>query len=176
MSVLAQEGTAAAPEKGDGNGVDRNLSQVVSFRLANEEYGLDIMGVQEIILLGEITEIPEVPDYICGIINLRGKVIPIVDLRKRFGLTAAKSNEHTRIIVLNANDTTYGIIVDAVSHVLRIDANSTEPPPPGLVGMEKAYIVGLVKREDRILILLNAAAILSAEDHATIPASATMTA
>ena len=112
---------------------DGVLSQVVSFRLAKEEYGLDIMRSQEIILMGDITQIPEVPDYICGLINLRGKVIPIVDLRKRFCLEAGEATEHTRIMVVNTRTTTFGIVVDAVSQVLRIEANQIEPPP-GLVG------------------------------------------
>ena len=99
----------AAPNEQD------NVSQIVSFRLGYEEYGVDIMRVQEIILNGQITKMPEVPDYICGLINLRGHVIPIVDLRMRFGMAAAENNEHTRIVV------------DAVDEVLRINAEQVEP-------------------------------------------------
>lgn len=143
---------------------DDVLSQVVSFRLAKEEYGLDIMRIQEIILMGEITQIPEVPDYICGLINLRGKVIPIVDLRKRFCLEAGEATEHTRIMVVNTRTTTFGIVVDAVSQVLRIEADQIEPPPPGLVGLEQAYIQGLVKMQEKIMILLNVDAVLSQKE------------
>ena len=143
-------------------------SQIVSFRLAREEYGLDIMGVQEIILMGAITEIPEVPDYIRGLINLRGKVIPIVDLRSRFSLEATEPTEHTRIIVVNAAGTTLGIIVDAVNEVLRIDAKQIEPPPSGLVGVEHAYIKGLVKMEEKIMILLNVENVLSQDDRSQL--------
>ena len=143
---------------------DGALSQVVSFRLAKEEYGLDIMRIQEIILMGDITQIPEVPDYICGLINLRGKVIPIVDLRKRFCLEAGDTTEHTRIMVVNTRTTTFGIVVDAVSQVLRIEANQIEPPPPGLVGLEQAYIQGLVKMQEKIMILLNVDAVLSQKE------------
>lgn len=149
-------------------------SQVVSFRLANEEYGLDIMTVQEIILMGAITQIPEVPPYIRGLINLRGKVIPIVDLRKRFGLDAAENSEHTRIIVVNAGRHTFGIVVDAVSEVLRIEGNQVEPPPAGLLGLEQAYIKGLVKMEEKIMILLNLESVLSKEDQVALK-SATST-
>lgn len=147
---------------------ERRLSQVVSFRLSNEEYGLDIMSVQEIILMGEITEIPEVPEYIRGLINLRGKVIPIVDLRKRFRLEASPPNEHTRIVVVNAANTTFGVVVDAVSQVLRIDASQIEPPPRGLVGLEQAYIKGLLKLNEKIMILLSMEAILSHDEAAQI--------
>lgn len=140
------------------------LSQVVSFRLSNEEYGLGIMQVQEIILMGAITEIPEVPSYIRGLINLRGKVIPIVDLRLRFGLAVAENSEQTRIIVVNTASSTLGIVVDAVNEVLRIEPDQIEPPPAGLLGIEQAYIQGLMKMEEKIMILLNIDAILSHED------------
>ena len=144
------------------------LSQAVGFRLGNEEYGLDIMRVQEIILMGDITEIPEVPDYIRGLINLRGKVIPIVDLRRRFGLPAAEPTEHTRIIVVNASETTFGIVVDDVSQVLRVEGEQVEPPPPGLVGLDQRYIAGLLKLEGKIMIVLNPEALLSGEDRERI--------
>ena len=143
---------------------DDVLSQVVSFRLAKEEYGLDIMRIQEIILMGEITQITEVPDYICVLINLRGKVIPIADLRKRCCLEAGEATEHTRIMVVNTRTTTFGIVVDAVSQVLRIEADQIEPPPPGLVGLEQAYIQGLVKMQEKIMILLNVDAVLSQKE------------
>ncbi len=142
-------------------------SQVVSFRLANEEYGLDIMAVQEIILMGEITAIPEVPDYVRGLINLRGKVIPIIDLRRRFGLGGGETTEHTRIVVVNAAGATFGVVVDAVNEVLRIEAGQIEPPPRGIVGLEQAYIKGLVKMNDKIMILLNMECVLSQVEHAS---------
>lgn len=169
---------APAVETKPGGEADRDstasasISQVVSFRLANEEYGLDIMTVQEIILMGNITEIPEVPAFIRGLINLRGKVIPIVDLRKRFGLEAGEATEHTRIIVVNANGSTFGIVVDGVSEVLRIEAEKIDPPPTGLLGLEQAYIKGLVKMGDKIMILLNIDSILSDEDQTTLDGSA----
>lgn len=143
-------------------------SQVVSFRLGNEEYGLNIMLVQEIILMGDITEIPEVPAYIRGLINLRGKVIPIIDLRLRFGLEAGPEDEHTRIIVVNASGVVFGIVVDAVNEVLRIDPNKVEKPPQGLITLEQAYIDGLLKLEQKIMILLNIETILSQVDKAAV--------
>ena len=167
--------TATAPTETNraiGKGLDDDAAnpteQVVSFRLANEEYGLDIMRVQEIILMGQITEIPEVPHYIRGLINLRGKIIPIVDLRKRFRLEATEAGEHTRIIVVNAADNTFGIVVDAVSEVLRIDAGQMEPAPTELLGLDQAYIKGLVKMPDKIMIVLNLDHILSTDDEAAL--------
>lgn len=148
----------------NGDGDEGGLSQVVSFQLSNEEYGLDIMSVQEIILMGEITQIPEVPDYIQGLINLRGKVIPIVDLRKRFRLEASAPTEHTRIVVVNAGANTFGVIVDAVNKVLRIESDQIEPPPSGLAGLEQVYIQGLLKQEEKIMILLNMETVLSQDD------------
>ncbi|MEK6675307.1 MAG: chemotaxis protein CheW [Planctomycetota bacterium] len=153
---------------GGSAGRSHHLAQIVSFRLANEEYGLDIMGVQEIILMGEITGIPEVPPYIRGLINLRGKVIPIVDLRKRFALQAGEPTEQTRIVVVNTAACTFGIIVDAVNEVLRIDTEQIEPPPTGLLGREQAYIKGLVKMKDKIMILLSTEKMLSQEEQVTL--------
>lgn len=172
MSATLTEPKAAqkdvkAPADGAAQGertAAGNLSQIVSFRLANEEYGVDIMRVQEIILLGQITKMPEVPSYICGLINLRGHVIPIVDLRKRFGLSSHENNEHTRIIVVNVANKTIGMIVDAVDEVLRVNPNQIEPPPSSVAGIDHRYITGLVKLEDKLLILLSVENLLSDED------------
>lgn len=171
--MALQMSTALAEPVGDANfeepidssseieGAD--VSQIVSFRLANEEYGVDIMRVQEIILMGHITQVPQVPDYICGLINLRGHVLPIIDLRMRFGLSVTDPDEYTRIIVINVSDRTVGIVVDAVSEVLRIDKKQMEPPPKGVSGIGQDYIEGLVKFSDRLLILLNIENILDEE-------------
>ena len=122
------------------------------------------MRVQEIILPGEITQMPEVPDFIRGLINLRGHVIPIVDLRKRFGLSINQHDEHTRIIVVNVENKTIGLVVDAVNEVLRINEEQIEPPPSSVVGIDHAYIESLVKFETKLLILLNMDNLLSSEE------------
>ena len=132
-----------------------HASQIVSFRLANEEYGVDIMQVQEIILIGQITPMPHVPPYVCGLINLRGHVIPIIDLRARFELERASQTENSRIIVLNIHAKTVGIIVDAVAEVLRISPGQIETAAVGTAGVGQQYIGGLVKLEEKLLILLN---------------------
>ncbi len=138
--------------------------QLVSFRLAQEEYGIEITKVQEIILMGEITRVPQTPPYIKGLINLRSTVIPIVDLRLRFGLQPEAQTDETRIMVVNVRQKTVGIIVDAVSEVLRIAKEQIAPPPPTVAGLGRDYLTGLVKLENRLLILLEIDKILGAEE------------
>ncbi|MFN9442310.1 MAG: chemotaxis protein CheW, partial [Planctomycetota bacterium] len=118
---------AAVPEKptpvpvtGGLRHQDGRTFQVVSFRLADEEYGVDIMTVQEIILYGCITQVPEVPEHVLGVINLRGNVIPILNLRRRFGMPDQPANDATRIVVMDLQGRTVGVVVDGVSEVLRL--------------------------------------------------------
>lgn len=138
------------------------FTQVVSFRLANEDFGVDIMRAQEIIMVPRIARLPEVPDYIRGLINLRGRVIPVVDLRRRFGFPANEADEQTRIIVVNVESRTIGIVVDAVTEVLRIAPEQMEPPPTGSAGIGPEYIRGIIKRNDKLIITLRLEEILSA--------------
>jgi purine-binding chemotaxis protein CheW len=140
--------------------------QIVSFRLAQEEYGIEITKVQEIILMGEITRVPQTPPYIKGLINLRSTVIPIVDLRQRFGLTQEEASDETRIMVVNVSGRTIGIIVDGVSEVLRISRDQIAAPPPTVAGLGREYLTGLVKLEKRLLILLDIDKILGTEGEA----------
>ncbi len=167
-AAMASTGAVESSDIGHGSSDSGSVSQLVSFRLANEEYGVDIMRVQEIILPGQITRMPEVPEFICGLINLRGHVIPIVDLRKRFGLPAAESDERTRIIVVNLMSKTIGIVVDAVNEVLRINAEQIDPPPSSVAGIDHAYIRGLVRFEDKLLIMLNIDNVLTQEERAAL--------
>ncbi len=146
--------------------------QLVSFRLAQEEYGIEITKVQEIILMGEITRVPQTPEYIKGLINLRSTVIPIVDLRLRFGLSREEATDETRIMVVNVAGKTIGIIVDAVSEVLRISQEQIAPPPPTVAGLGREYLTGLVKLENRLLILLDIDKILGQEESAALEAMA----
>ena len=139
------------------------ISQVVTFHLANEHYGINILNVQEIILVGEITNIPEVPDFVVGLMNHHGKVIPVIDLRRRFGMNPVDYGENTRIIVTNTSQRTIGLVVDAVHEVLRLDEDQIEPLPEGLTNVNATYITGVVKLEDRILILLDTEVVISDE-------------
>lgn len=134
---------------------EEDINQIVGFRLGQEEYGVDVMHVQEIILIGQITQIPNVPEYVCGLINLRGDVIPIIDLCERFSLAQDGRTEDARIIVLNVKEKAIGIIVDAVEEVRRMRSEQIETMTTGVSGIGQQYVRGLVKFEDRLLILLN---------------------
>lgn len=134
--------------------------QLVSFHIGEEEYGVEITKVQEIILMGEITRVPQTPPFIKGLINLRSTVIPIVDLRLRFGMPEQTATEQSRIMVVNVRGKTIGVVVDAVSEVLRIQKEQIAPPPPTVAGLGRDYLTGLVKLEKRLLILLDLERIL----------------
>jgi purine-binding chemotaxis protein CheW len=139
-------------------------TQLVSFRLGSEEYGVNIMQVQEIIRLTEITRVPKAPAFVEGIIDLRGKVLPIVDLRKRFGMEQRQDTDATRIVVVNIDDMTVGLIVDSVSEVLRIPNRSIEPPPPIIAGIESRFLQGIGRVNKRLLILLDLQKVFSQEE------------
>jgi purine-binding chemotaxis protein CheW len=143
---------------------DIDLLQLVTFSIGDEEFGVDILKVQEIIRTMEITKVPRAPMFVEGVINLRGKVIPIIDLRKRFGLETKSHDKNTRIIVIEINNMIVGFVVDSVSEVLRIPASTVEPPPPVVAGLESEYISGVGKLEDRLLILLDLNRLLSREE------------
>jgi len=158
MSTALHEQEALVQELAHREG--SGTLQLVSFRLGQEEYGVEITKVQEIILMGEITKVPQTPEYIKGLINLRSSVIPIVDLRLRFGLPPQDTTDETRIMVVNVRGKTIGIIVDAVSEVLRISKDQIAPPPPTVAGLGREYLTGLVKLDKRLLILLDIERIL----------------
>jgi purine-binding chemotaxis protein CheW len=140
------------------------LLQLVSFKLGQEEFGVDILKVQEINRMLEITEVPNSPDFVCGIVNLRGRMTPVIDLRYRLGLPKKEWDNDTRIIVVVINNKTMGFIVDAVSEVLRIPKRITEAPPEIVTGIDSGYITSIGKLEDRLLILLDLNKVLSSEE------------
>lgn len=140
---------------------EKEVLQLVTFRLGQEEFSLDILKVQEIIRHMELTRVPRTPDFVEGVINLRGRVIPVLDLRKRFGLPDAEDTSATRIIVVEVSGVTVGLKVDGVSEVLRINADTVEPPPALVTNIESDYIKGVGKLDNRLLILLDVSKILS---------------
>ena len=142
--------------------VDQEL-QLVIFQLAQEEYGLPITKVREINRLVPITKLPQTPSFMEGIINLRGRIIPVIDLRKRFSLEISEHNDESRIIIVEVNGQTVGIIVDAVAEVVRLAASSVEPPPPAFI-LDAKYIQGVGKLEGRLLILLEIDQILTSQE------------
>ena len=139
------------------------LLQLVSFKIGDEEFGVDILKVQEINRMLEVTRVPNAPEYVDGVINLRGKVIPIIDLRRRFAMERKEHDNNTRIVVVELTGRVVGFVVDAVSEVLRIPKSVTEPPPPIVAGIEAGYIMAVGKLEDRLLILLDLERVLSGE-------------
>lgn len=142
--------------------------QVVSFRLGSEDYAIEITTVKEIILVEGITRVPQMPAYIEGIINLRGTVIPVVDLRKRFGIGAAGFDEHTRIVVTRMDGRIVGMIVDAVSRVMKIAKSSIQPPPESIACVAGDYLVGVAKLDDRMQLLLDIAKVLRSDEKAQL--------
>lgn len=146
---------ADSPSKSGSAAAGNEELQLVSFNIGSEEFGVDILKVQEINRMVEITRVPQAPHYVEGVINLRGKVIPIVDLRKRFNLQMKEYDKNTRIVVVDINGTIMGMIVDAVSEVLRLPANTIEPPPDIVTGVNSEYIKGVAKLENRLLIFLD---------------------
>lgn len=144
---------------------NQELLQLVSFHIGNEEFGIDILKVQEIIRMLNITEVPNSPEFVEGVINLRGRVIPVIDLRIKLGLKKIEYSNTTRVIVVEINMVTVGFIVDAVNEVLRIPRNITEPPPSLVAGIDSDFITAVGKLEDRLLILLDLERILSSHQY-----------
>jgi purine-binding chemotaxis protein CheW len=157
---------SAATEAHAGNA--RLAGKYLTFKLAAEEFGLEILKVQEINKMMNITRIPNAPAFIEGVINLRGKIIPIVDLRKRLGFREQPYDKSTRIIVVELEGLVLGFIVDSVSEVLRIPANTIEPPPSMVAGIESEYIEGVGKLDERLLILLELKKIFSSPERKDI--------
>ena len=138
----------------------------LTFVLANEEYGLEILKVREIIGMMPITPVPRTPAHIRGVINLRGKVIPIVDLRLKFGMEAKEPTDQTCIIVVDVGDVEMGIIVDEVSEVLDIDDEDIEETPSFGSNVNTDFILGIGKADGKVIILLDIAEVLTRSDGA----------
>jgi purine-binding chemotaxis protein CheW len=155
--------------QGKSSRSDRNLAgKYLTFRLAVEEYGLEILKVREIIGLMDITKVPRTPNYIRGVINLRGKVIPVLELRSKFQMDAIGDTEETCIIVVDVACETgsmlMGILVDAVSEVLDIQENEIEEAPAFGVGVDTSFILGIGKVKNSVKILLDIDKVLTGVD------------
>jgi purine-binding chemotaxis protein CheW len=155
---------AAAAEVRSGSSPDTLGGKYLTFFLRGEEYGLEILKVQEIIGMMEITPVPRTPDFIRGVINLRGKVIPIIDLRLKFAMEAVGQTEQTCIIVVQARGLQMGIVVDKVSEVLDIATEDIEDAPSFGADVESDYILGIGKSEGRVKLLLDIDRVLTAEE------------
>ena len=135
--------------------IEVDEKQLVIFDLAAETYGVDIGSVREIIRMQEITKVPRTPNFVEGVINLRGKVIPVIDLRKRFGFQQAEATKDTRIVVVDIDGNDIGVVVDAVTEVLRLSADAVEPPTGVITTADSDYLLGIAKLETRLIILLD---------------------
>ncbi len=143
-------------------------NQLVVFDLANEHYGVDIAAVEGIIKMQAITNVPRAPQFVEGVTNLRGKVLPVIDLRKRFGLPPEEATKNTRIVVVEMNGATVGMIVDGVSEVLRVGPDAVEPPSPIVATVDSAFIKGIAKVGERLVILLDLGRVLSTRESASL--------
>ena len=143
---------------------DTQKGRFLTFAIGKEVYGIEIKYVTEIINIQKITEVPELPDYIKGIINLRGKIIPVLDVRLRFRKEAKEYNDRTCIVVVDIEDMSVGLIVDSVSEVTSITENDIVPPPDANTGFNNKYIKGIGKVGDEVKLLLDCSKLLSDED------------
>lgn len=134
--------------------------QVVGFRVGRETFGLPISIVREIIRVPEITSVPNAPDYIEGVVNLRGRIIPIIDMRKRFGEKSTEASNKNRIVVVEVDNRSVGLIVNSASEVLRIPPSEIEAPHSVFHEGELDYITGVGKLKGRLVILLDLKRIL----------------
>ena len=146
--------------------------QLVVFELGDERYGLDIATVYEIIRHQPVTAVPQAPAFVEGVINLRGRIIPVVDLRDRFGMAAGALTKASRIVVCEAAGTRVGLVVDGVSEVLMVPNDAVEPTPEVASGEDHAYLRGIAKLGERLVILLDLTGLFGEADAAAISAAA----
>ncbi len=164
---------AATPRAAEGSLAEQLAGKYMTFKLADEVYGVEILKVREIIGVMEITRMPRAPEFVRGVINLRGKVIPVIDLRLKFGMPRTERTDQTVIIVvqwsLGDRNVTMGVLVDEVLEVLSIDAGQIEPPPSfGVDAVDTSFILGIGKAEARVIFLLEIGRVLSEAEAAQL--------
>lgn len=144
--------------------------QLVVFDLAKESYGIDIAVVESIIKMQAITQLPQTPTFIMGVTNLRGTVLPVIDLRIRFGLEAQNDTKQTRIIIVTMGKVKVGVVVDGVSEVLRISEDTIEPIPAMVNSTHSDFLKGIARLEDRLIVLLDVEKVLDLEQQKSLEA------
>lgn len=142
------------------------LVQIVVFGIGNELYGVGIDAVHEIIKVPEITAVPDAPAFLEGMINLRGRILPVIDLRRRLRLPEAARTKHTRVLVTESGGRSVGLLVDSVSEVLKVPPEALEPPPEMITSVGVEYITSVAKLEHRLVILLDLPRVLQVEAYA----------
>jgi purine-binding chemotaxis protein CheW len=145
-------------------------NQMVIFRLADEDYGVDIATVDGIVKMRAITTVPHAPSFVEGITNMRGEVLPVIDLRQRFGLPVRETTNDTRIVNVEVDGVKVGMTVDAVTEVLRISEEAIEPPPHLVTTVDSTFITGIAKVDNRLIILLDLSRALSTEEQVDLKA------
>ena len=166
-------GEAMVAERQEGRSVAGREGKYLTFSLAGEEYGIGILKVKEIIGMMEITRVPQTPSYVQGVINLRGKVIPVIDLRQKFGLEAGEYTERTCVVVVevlrDGGQVLIGSVVDSVSEVLNIKEGEIEETPDFGVEMDTQYLLGMAKAGGGIKLLLDIDSVLGSEELTALP-------
>jgi len=147
------------------------ISQQLTFALAGEEYGVEILAVREIRSWSRVTRIPQTPEYVLGVLNLRGAIVPIMDLRLRFGLQRESYGDETVMIIVAIGERLFGIVVDAVSDVIDIDPAATKPVPDMGAVVDTRYLKGLVTHDERMVMLLDVEKLMRPEDVNTLDAA-----
>lgn len=151
-------------EQAAENMANNPIIQWVTFFLENEKYGIQVMQVQEVLRVTEIAPVPGAPDYVLGIINLRGNVVTVVDARKRFGLPEKESDDATRIVIIESGDQVVGILVDSVAEVVDLHANDIETAPNVGTDESSRYIQGVSSQGEELLILVDVDKLLTDEE------------
>ncbi|MCG3207929.1 MAG: hypothetical protein FOGNACKC_01530 [Anaerolineae bacterium] len=160
----ARNGAAAKAKKSAAETSSAADRQLVVFSLANEFYGVDITLVESIVRTERVTVVPHAPQFIDGVINMRGEVLPVIDLSSRFGLPRNEETKDTRIIVIEVNQLRVGMVVDAVTEVLNVSESLIEPPSPLVMTIDSAFVNGIAKVPDRLIILLDLDKIIQVEE------------
>ncbi len=144
--------------------VGSDADRWVTFKLENETYGINVMQVQEVLRVSEIAPVPGAPDYVIGIINLRGNVVTVVDTRRRFGLMSKELDDFSRIVIIETENQVVGILVDSVAEVIEISASDIETAPNVGTDESSKYILGVTSRDSELLILVDLNKFLSEEE------------
>ncbi len=141
------------------------ILQLVGFKVEDEFFGVPIEKVREIVRVPEITAVPDTPEFVEGVINLRGKIVPVVDMRKRLGAIEIERVRENRVLILEMKGgKTVGLIVDAASEILKINEDCVEPPPELVTSIGAEYVTGVGKLDDKLIVLIDLPRLLSAED------------
>jgi purine-binding chemotaxis protein CheW len=156
---MVKDGKEARPSGRGGQSL-----QMINFTVGGDEYAVEIQKVREVINFREITQLPKAPGFVKGIINLRGEVIPVIDLREKFGLAHEQYSALTNVVIAEIGRKAVGVVVDEVRHVIRVPADEVAPSPPFIGGLSSRYVSGVAKLGERLIVVLDMEKILTAEE------------